>query len=362
MAESLLTSLFGMLDPGSIGGIAGALGASEPSVLQGLKSSIAAVLGGLASKSEDPGVLRNLLDLTPSVGGDTTMTQMVRAASDPNSPLISGGRRLLSSLFGNAEAAVTDGISAASGLRTGTMSTILAMALPMVMSFLGRRVRTEGMSMRDLGSLLQRESGGIRSALPAGVANLFWPSTVRTAAPVVAQAVEREETHFNWLPLLLIPLLIGGLYLLLHHPRRPIARVAPPVTTRPLGTASRAVTDCDVVKRALANNADLKFDPGSTKLRPESETQLNTMADTLKKCPDIHMTISGYTDNVGNADRNLQLSQRRANAVMADLVGKGISADRLTAKGQGEENPIADNSTAAGRASNRRVSVDVLEH
>jgi OmpA-OmpF porin, OOP family len=365
MGESLLTSLFGMLDSRSIGGIAAALGASEPSLTRGLKSSIAAVLGCMASKSEDPSALHSLMDLTPSVGGETTMTQMVRAASDPNSPLISGGKRIISSLFGNTEGAVTDGISAASGLRTGTMSTVLAMAAPMVMSFLSRRVHTEGMNMRGLGSLLQGESGEIRNALPAGVANLFWPSTVRTATPVVAQAVEREKSSFNWLPLLLIPLLIG-LFFLLHHPRRPVARMAIPApvipATPPLGTASRAITDCDALRRAVANNADLKFDTGSVQLRAESQAKLNTIADTLKGCPDIHLTISGYTDNVGRADQNLKLSQKRANMVMAQLVRKGVSADRLTAEGHGEESPIADNSTGAGRASNRRVSVDVLQH
>jgi OmpA-OmpF porin, OOP family len=230
------------------------------------------------------------------------------------------------------------------------------------MSFVGRRVRAEGTDMRGLGSLLQRESGEIRSALPAGVANLFWPSTVGTATPVVAQAVERERSSFNWVPLLLIPLFIAGFYAVVHHARRPITRALPPVTTAPLGSASRAITDCDIAKNALPNNADLKFDTGSAMLRPGSETQLNTIADTLKRCPDVHMTLSGYTDNTGNADQNLQLSQKRANSVMAELVRKGISADRLTAEGHGEESPLADNSTEAGRTANRRVSVDVSQH
>src|SRR5262249_20861413 len=96
MADSLLASLFGMLDSRSVDEIAGSLEAPQQSVLQGLKSSIASVLGGMASKSEDSDALRNALDLTPSSAEDTTLTQIARAASDPNSPLISGGRRLLS--------------------------------------------------------------------------------------------------------------------------------------------------------------------------------------------------------------------------------------------------------------------------
>jgi hypothetical protein len=83
-------------------------------------------------------------------------------------------------------------------------STLMAMAAPMVMSFLGKRVRDEGMSMSGLGSLLKEESGTIRSALPAGLSDLFWPraSVAATASPVVAQAVERERSSFSWLPIL----------------------------------------------------------------------------------------------------------------------------------------------------------------
>jgi OOP family OmpA-OmpF porin len=71
------------------------------------------------------------------------------------------------------------------------------------------------------------------------------------------------------------------------------------------------------------------------------------------------MKVSGFTDNVGAADMNLELSQKRADTVMATLVRKGIATDRLTAKGYGEANPIADNSSEEGRAQNRRVSVGI---
>src|SRR6516162_2176491 len=122
MADSLFTSLLGMLDPRTVEGMAGSRGASGQSVSQGLKSSIAPVLGGLASKSQDPHALRTLLHSAP---GDTTLPDISHAASDPNSPLIAGGRRLLSSLFGNSSAAVADAIGSASGLGTGMASRLL---------------------------------------------------------------------------------------------------------------------------------------------------------------------------------------------------------------------------------------------
>ena len=69
----------------------------------------------------------------------------------------------------------------------------------------------------------------------------------------------------------------------------------------------------------------------------------------------MKVTIDGYTDNTGTVKINQLLSGKRANSVKTYLVGKGISADRLTATGHGIDNPIADNKTAAGRTQNRRV-------
>jgi OOP family OmpA-OmpF porin len=71
--------------------------------------------------------------------------------------------------------------------------------------------------------------------------------------------------------------------------------------------------------------------------------------------------VGGYTDNVGSAEQNQKLSQKRADNVMAQLESKGISANRLTAAGWGEQSPVADNATAEGRARNRRVPVGATQ-
>ena len=388
MANSLFSSLVSMLDQPSIGAIAGSLGVSERSAAQGLKSSIAAVLGGMASKSGDPSALRNILDLAPTASGD--LSQISHAVTDPDSPLISGGKRLLSSLFGSSENTVTSALSAQSGLRPGVMSTLMAVAAPIVMNFLGKHVRDEGMSMGGLGSLLQRESTTIRSALPTSLVNLFWPgvSMAGAVSPVVAQEVQRESS-FNWLPVLAIAALGLGLLWLFGHARRPSIQ---PVTSVATGVANRLanpVTNlvctlpanvnipeggAEASLLAFVQNPDAKplattwfgfdqlvFETGSAKLKPESQTQLNNIAAILTNCPSVHLEIAGYTDNVGSAEPNLRLSRNRASSVMAQLVGKGVSPDRLTALGYGEEYPVADNAAEAGRAQNRRVAVRVTQ-
>src|SRR5262249_51370525 len=123
--------------------------------------------------------------------------------------------------------------------------------------------------------------------------------------------------------------------------------------------ANRAVnSSVDIVRGALTDNV-LRFGNGSSKLLPESEAKVNQIASTLKAYPDVHATVAGYTDDSGNAEKNMALSRNRADTVMAILIRKGVSGDRLNAEGYGQEDPIADNSTATGRAENRRVTVTV---
>ena len=100
------------------------------------------------------------------------------------------------------------------------------------------------------------------------------------------------------------------------------------------------------------------FDFNSATVRPESDVVLKQIADVLHDHPDWKLLIAGHTDNIGNADFNLGLSQRRAGAVKDALVSRyGIAADRLTTNGYGATRPVASNDTLEGRALNRRVEL-----
>ena len=100
----------------------------------------------------------------------------------------------------------------------------------------------------------------------------------------------------------------------------------------------------------------INFDTDSDHLKPESSAVLKQVAAGLAKNPNLKLEIDGYTDSVGKADHNLDLSKRRAQAVQAVLVSQfGIDADRLTSNGFGADNPIGSNDTPDGRANNRRV-------
>ena len=100
------------------------------------------------------------------------------------------------------------------------------------------------------------------------------------------------------------------------------------------------------------------FDFNSATIKPDSEAVLKQISDILHKNPSWKLSISGHTDNIGDAAFNQALSERRAAAVKDALVTRyGISADRLTTKGYGASSPIETNSTLEGRARNRRVEL-----
>jgi len=96
-------------------------------------------------------------------------------------------------------------------------------------------------------------------------------------------------------------------------------------------------------------------------LRLDGYPILDEAVKGLKVWGDVNVEVAGHTDSVGTDEHNMDLSQRRAEAVRAYLIGKGISAERLVAKGYGESQPVADNDTEAGRFKNRRVELSPVK-
>lgn len=102
---------------------------------------------------------------------------------------------------------------------------------------------------------------------------------------------------------------------------------------------------------------DILFATNSTSLTGSMQNDLYTLAGSLNRYPNTTVNVLGHTDNVGAAAYNLDLSQRRAQAVASVLINSGVSAARVRAIGIGEDRPIADNLTAQGRQQNRRVEI-----
>ncbi len=101
----------------------------------------------------------------------------------------------------------------------------------------------------------------------------------------------------------------------------------------------------------------INFDTNKWDVKADAQPTLAEVAKMLKANPTLQISVEGHTDNVGAAAANKTLSENRAKSVMNALVGQGIAANRLAAKGFGQETPIADNRSDEGRAKNRRVEL-----
>jgi OmpA-OmpF porin, OOP family len=101
----------------------------------------------------------------------------------------------------------------------------------------------------------------------------------------------------------------------------------------------------------------IHFDTGKATIQPDSASILEQIVQLLQQNPDLKLRVEGHTDSQGNAAANQALSEKRGQAVVAWLTGKGISASRLAAKGFGATKPVADNGSEDGRAKNRRVEL-----
>lgn len=110
---------------------------------------------------------------------------------------------------------------------------------------------------------------------------------------------------------------------------------------------------------AVTFKSDILFAVNSATLQPGAGTEIARVAKVLAQYPETSITIAGHTDSTGSKAHNQQLSERRAAAVKNALASHGVAPARMTAVGYGEDSPVADNGTEAGRQLNRRVEITI---
>jgi OmpA-OmpF porin, OOP family len=377
--------------------IATQFGAPQSTILEGIQTSVAAVMSGLSQKASDPTFLSQLMQRV-SGAQDTGLASALAngALANPASPFLTTTRQFLSTVFGDKLGSLNQAIAGSTGIGSAGATTLLAVGTHAVLSFIGNKTRDGSVVAGTLPAFLANESNAMSAMLPAG----FRTGAVHThkveVNPVVAQSVVEEKTSRS--PLLwILPLLLAllGLGWWWYHSQQPapVATTTPEPAVQPATTPVTSSTGVDlgplrdvalpdgttvrvpqlgVEGKLLAFIQDpnktpdktswfdfdrLLFATGSTTLEPQSKDQLASVAAILKAYPAVHLTIGGYTDNTGDAASNLKLSQGRADSVVAQLGSMGIDTSRLTPKGYGEEHPVGDNSTAEGRAQNRRISM-----
>ena len=122
--------------------------------------------------------------------------------------------------------------------------------------------------------------------------------------------------------------------------------------------------DIELKNIKVGNNIALKnvfFNTGKWDIKESSYSELDRLVSLLTELISLKIEISGYTDNIGSESFNVLLSQRRADAVMNYLLGKGIAKNRIVAKGYGQSNPVSLNDNEEGRALNRRTEFKIIQ-
>lgn len=141
---------------------------------------------------------------------------------------------------------------------------------------------------------------------------------------------------------------------------KPVAAAVAPAATPAPATPAPAPAPAPAVASKVTFSADAFFDFDKSVLKPEGKAKLDDLASKVKGI-NLEVVIAvGHTDSVGSDAYNQKLSVRRAEAVKAYLVSKGIEKNRVYTEGKGEKQPVADNKTAEGRAKNRRVEIEVV--
>lgn len=389
MAINILESLKSEFSDEIIGKLGKFVGEDSSKTKSALSPVIAALLGGLASKSSTTQGSTDIMNMITEGGfGADTLKGLSNAfaGGDATKNLLTIGTSLLSRIFGDKVSKVVDWICSSSGVGKNSASSLLGLVAPAVLGFLGKEVKGSNLNASGLTNLLSGQADFLKNAAPglAGVLGLSNLSDLSKSdiSGVVSNPVQKKSSIWKWLiPLLIIAAVI--LFLLRMCNVSPVEKSA-----EKAGKASEMlgkylmvklpngvdinVPELGIEKKLIAFIEDkskpvdkktwfsfdrLEFETGSANLKSSSIEQLKNIAEIMKAYPQVTLKLGGYTDNTGDANANLKLSQQRAKNTMNEIIKSGIDAKRLEAEGYGEQYPVADNATEEGRAKNRRIDI-----
>ena len=417
MAINLLELSKNAVTPDIISKLSGLLGEDSAKTQTAVKYTLPSIIGSLLNKTSSDNGASEVLKLIKDGGYDgSLLSNLDTSLMDKNKfyGIINSATGILSTLFGGNLKEVTNLISKDSGISSNSSSSILGFLSAIIMSLIGKQLAGNGLNANGISGLLNGQKSFLAGLIPSGIAALLGLAglnkVTNTLKDYKDSHTEPESSGFKkFLPWLLIGLGAILLFFIWKSCNKETVPVKPKVDsvkaevkkrieqtyiTAPktgdalmdslMGTKKFiAKTLPDGTEIVIAENGAeaqllkfiedksisaeeswisfdrILFETDKATLRPSSEYQGKNVVAILKAYPNVNLKIGGYTDNTGNPQANLKLSQARADAVMNALVNKGIEPARLSAEGYGEQYPVASNDTAEGREKNRRVDVRI---
>jgi len=391
----ILQLVKGQLTTAAISRISNFLEEDTADIISGLSAGLPAILAGFMRKASTIQGAGDLLTLiNNNTHNDEFSSDLAESFRNGQAAgMISSGGKILRSVFGDKLGMLEDLIGNISGIKANS-SALLGLATSLLTGVLGKKVKEQGLGVSGFASLLMKQKEAVKEVLPAGIGSILSVDSLGNfAGDMNAKYVpgkgEGKGIPGGLLPWLLLALLIlGGLYFWksCQNKASEVATVAEDSTetlsdsaeTMILKTLSTGVhlsfpeqsienelisfienKEKAVDKETWFNFRKLTFESGSAVIDSSSEKEVDNIAEILKAYPQVSIKVGGYTDNTGSNEVNTRLSAERAANVVAGLIQRSISSDRLESEGYGPLHPVADNATEEGRNQNRRIAVRV---
>ncbi|WP_281659787.1 OmpA family protein [Microvirgula aerodenitrificans] len=370
MTINLLGTLTQALDGHFADMAATAVADTQGSTRRAIDAVVPVLLGGLVQLGTGPAGAAAVIDLlqrTDPGPGTSELPQGIDTGT-----LMTTGRTLLSSLFGERLGTITEALAARHSLATSTVGGVLALAAPLLSGKLKALIAERQLDAAGLGQLLAEQKPSLAGALPAGLPGLLGlDGLTASAGTTAADASERIHAIApdlppdsppptllrRWLPWIIVLLV---LLMALTQLRQcgtgttAIGIVPPPAAPAP-APAQPPAAPASTMPQAAARPAPVRlyFDVASVSVPDDSELQLQAVIDYATAHPDARIAISGFHDKTGNSDRNAALARDRAKSVKAVLVLAGIAEERIDL-----EKPLESTGYTSDREA-RRVEVTV---
>ena len=337
MSATLLDSLSGLLTPDMIGKAASALGESEPAVSKGMSAVFPVLLSSVANRAVDADFASMLFNLVRDPANDGALLGNVASLLGPgssSSPMMALGGKLLGSLFGDNLGSLASTLGGYAGVRPAASSSMLSVAAPLVLSVLGKAVKSGNLNLSSLIGMLTGQKESYAKALPGPLSRLdgYYASPVR-AAYAAPPPVEEKKSIWRWLLPLLIALVALWLLSRCMCPKETVTEVvetvpAPVIESAPAPEPMPAPA-VEAAPPAGLPLANYYFEVDQFALPVAREGSLEAVIAYLKANPTAVASVSGFHDPTGDAAHNEELAKKRATAVKDAMTAAGVPDSQI---------------------------------
>ena len=335
MSNDLLNSLTGLLTPDLIGKAASQFGDSEASVSKGMSAVFPVLLGSVAQRSNDPDFASTLFNLVRDPANDGSLLGNVGSLLGPGAsslPMAGLGGKLLGSLFGNNLGSLGNALAGYAGVKQASASSMLSVAAPLVLSMLGKAVKSGNLSLSSLTGLLAGQKSAYAAALPGPLSRLdsFFaaPAAASYAAP--PPPPEPKSSIWRWLlPLLIVLALLWLLSRCMGGKEEATTQMAPPPVVEPAPAPAPLPAPVPEAAPADLPLANYYFEVDKFELPVAREGSLEAVIEYLKANPTAVASVSGYHDPTGDKAYNEELAKKRAQAVKDAMTAAGVPDSQI---------------------------------